>query len=921
MSERFVALDCADVTFKDYENEIKLKAASRYNIYKEKSKQRAVVRLKMLEKDCDSLITRAKQGAADWVFYNYYVFVNIVTELILHHPSCDKDKNKYWTAFVNRVFEHLESKINLHPIYDNEIKRIKEEEKKKEEDRRKEQLQYLEYIPKAEIEARKRLTEAAMHSLKDIYQSAAEQRPLDVICVSELSALPIHQPGSGSLLGDLFSSPTTPAQIAPSFQAANGAAKLFSPEPIKSGVASLLTGGGNQMIAPSAPIQPTSASRLQKVMFEDPTAQVVDAAREQDLRNKILGINKTADQASTQHDRVLSILSAKDEEIKKQEEMRKQAEEQQKQQRDLQLQEEEENKRKLLAQQQRALKLQEEYALKLREEQEKQNQLDVEEQQWAAELEATKKRLATEQQELTNALTVIKAQNANGISQVMQTAQPYLDSANLLQQQCNNAIQSKIWDSVELLKPTGIEVGKQIEAELRMYATQLSTFSIETPSWQTAASSIDTGIQAISTALELAQAVQETAIQQREGLSNRSQINDMRKQLPHATPITPGTSEDHYAIILRGELQKLKNRQADRHRQYAACNWSFPLSARASQPRRGFVNLGNTCYMNSILQSLLVTPLAEPFKSGEILSAINILNPLGSTGKVANTFSGVVEDMQSAVSYPISPSLFKRAIGQQNETFEGQRQQDANEFLQTLLSCLHEDLNLSRGKESIAVPELTSDGKDDVQVATESANAYKLNNNSLITDVFGFLERSTVTCPLCKHRSVSFTVQQSLLLPIDQTRDDCTIVDSLYKYTDQEKLPEGNEWLCPTCNIKSRADKQLSLWSHPRILVLALNRFCTYGNLADKIRTPVKFPEVLDLSSYVISTNANAKVLYELTSIVNHDGGMGGGHYTCDVKGSQDGQWHHFSDERHHPVSGSPNFAQAYILFYKLKTN
>lgn len=57
--------------------------------------------------------------------------------------------------------------------------------------------------------------------------------------------------------------------------------------------------------------------------------------------------------------------------------------------------------------------------------------------------------------------------------------------------------------------------------------------------------------------------------------------------------------------------------------------------------------------------------------------------------------------------------------------------------------------------------------------------------------------------------------------------------------------------------------------------------------------------------------------MYDLCAIVNHDGGMGGGHYTADVRGRADQRWHWFSDDRFRPSQGQPDARKAYILFFQ----
>ena len=59
--------------------------------------------------------------------------------------------------------------------------------------------------------------------------------------------------------------------------------------------------------------------------------------------------------------------------------------------------------------------------------------------------------------------------------------------------------------------------------------------------------------------------------------------------------------------------------------------------------------------------------------------------------------------------------------------------------------------------------------------------------------------------------------------------------------------------------------------------------------------------------------------LYQLFGVVNHMGGMEGGHYTAYARNCLDGQWYEFDDSRVSKVSessiGGPS---TYILFYRL---
>ncbi|OVA10645.1 Ubiquitin carboxyl-terminal hydrolases family 2 [Macleaya cordata] len=301
----------------------------------------------------------------------------------------------------------------------------------------------------------------------------------------------------------------------------------------------------------------------------------------------------------------------------------------------------------------------------------------------------------------------------------------------------------------------------------------------------------------------------------------------------------------------------------------------------------GLENLGNTCFLNSVLQCLTYTePLASYMQSGKHKSSCHIAGFCAMCA-IQNHVSRALQSTGRILA-PKDLVMNLRCI---SRNFRNARQEDAHEYMVNLLESMHK-CSLPSG------------------VPSQSPSAYE---KSLVHKIFGGRLRSQVKCTQCSYCSNKFDPFLDLSLEILKAD---SLRKALSHFTATEQLDGGErQYHCQRCKQKVRALKQLTVDKAPYVLTIHLKRFGSHVP-GQKINKKVEFGPTLDLKPFY-SGSHEGDLKYTLYGVLVHAGwSTHSGHYYCFVRTST-GMWHSLDDNRVVQVSERTVLEQkAYMLFY-----
>ncbi|GAQ45247.1 hypothetical protein AtubIFM54640_011431 [Aspergillus tubingensis] len=325
----------------------------------------------------------------------------------------------------------------------------------------------------------------------------------------------------------------------------------------------------------------------------------------------------------------------------------------------------------------------------------------------------------------------------------------------------------------------------------------------------------------------------------------------------------------------------------------------------AKQGVRGLFNLGQTCYLNVILQTLLHDPILNTYFLG------NGHQPHDCTASdcVGCAVAEAFADFNSSDKPEGFAALnLLLASWRASSTLAGYQQQDAHEYYQFLVDKLH--------------------------LSTENhREGHEKGCPCFFHKTFYGKLRSSVTCDKCGNvtRTDDPMVDLSLDVQVQAKKramggtglsSTPTLSGCLESYTSPEKLMAG-VYNCSHCGgTPQKATKQLRIRKLPAILCMQLKRFEHTFSVSEKLEGKIDFPLSINMLPYTTCPQAKvdrSRFVYDLSSAVVHQGKLDAGHYYVYCRQGDD--WVLFNDDKVTAVTEAEVLnADAYLLFYNLRS-
>ncbi|XP_078481592.1 ubiquitin carboxyl-terminal hydrolase 47 [Ciona intestinalis] len=236
----------------------------------------------------------------------------------------------------------------------------------------------------------------------------------------------------------------------------------------------------------------------------------------------------------------------------------------------------------------------------------------------------------------------------------------------------------------------------------------------------------------------------------------------------------------------------------------------------------GLVNQAMTCYLNSLIQTLYMTP---DFKTA--LARWECHNQDDTTSSIPYQLQHLFLLLQTSNKESVETTGLTRSFGW--DSSEAWQQHDIQELCRVMFDAL----------------ENTFQGTDQAD---------------LIKRLYEGTMKDYVQCCECHHESArndTFLDVPITIRPFGATTSYKSVIEGLNAFVEPETLDESNQYYCEKCDKKCDAKKGLKFTKFPYLLTLQLKRFdFDYSTMHRiKLNDCMQFPQILNLNSFTEDTS------------------------------------------------------------------